>query len=502
MKKYKYVIIPTIIFLGSFLLRLSLISKGPYHSDCLQLALTSEAILIEKKMIYLQASGLPFVSILGAVFVYGVKHFFSYGAIFAVNLMSVVMSSLSVFVFYFFVKNFFDEKTAFCSAILLSINPIFLASSIYGNSHCPAIFFLLSGFLFLLKYLKTKGKFVFFVASLSFGLMAASRLQDAVFFIPAGIFFFGIMKKNESLSVQGMKKIVKELFFFFLLSSLICIFFYIPLFLSQGDGYNIREWVGAFDYSILKGFVFLNPFFLKLNLEFFVSSVTILGFLIALVGFLFLYKKDKNNFYFLILWFFPSFIFFLNLVYTRPRLFLAPLLAFIVAQGYFFSFLANSRRKVRILLFILFFLSIYSSFIGIYPILSHRHEKALLPDFYRWVGKNTEKNALIIERDNSLFLKHYAKRESMSLPNSIFETDAQRLTAASLKIDAALKMKRPVYATGSGILGYNPDFKYGEFMGKNYIMTFIGHHKIEDWHQGALVSRVGLIPLYKINNKE
>jgi hypothetical protein len=127
LKKIHPFLIPFLLFFASFLLRLALISKGPYHMDCLNLAIQVERTLSTQKLQPLFGFGYP-LTVLSGVFFFWLTKFWGHAdPVFAVNLMSVVFGSLCIPTFYAFIKRILDERTAILSSIALSLSPLFLA---------------------------------------------------------------------------------------------------------------------------------------------------------------------------------------------------------------------------------------------------------------------------------------------------------------------------------------------------------------------------------------
>lgn len=120
-----------------------------------------------------------------------------------------------------------------------------------------------------------------------------------------------------------------------------------------------------------------------------------------------------------------------------------------------------------------------------YPILHFRHNYALLPDFFTWVGQKTESNAYIIERDHSLFIRYYAKRTPLAPKIKLYAQGYPILKEFKTKLDALLDQDIPVYITKWGIL-YRPKHKFREFMIRHYAFDYVGSKTVEDWHKGCL----------------
>ncbi len=150
MQKIKPYLLPFLIFLFSFILRLSLISKGPYHIDSLNLVMQSQKTLQTHQLQPLFGFGYPLTVILGSLFIKISEIFTFHNPVLAINFMSIVFSSFCPPLLYIITKNLFNSRTAFFSTTLFSLSPIFLGISIYGKSHSPCLFFLLSAIIYLL----------------------------------------------------------------------------------------------------------------------------------------------------------------------------------------------------------------------------------------------------------------------------------------------------------------------------------------------------------------
>ena len=85
MAKFKFYLIPVLIFLFSLTVRFLLISKGPYHVDCLGLVIQIEESLRHNKLFYAYGLGYPLHVIFGILAVLILKLFFLHDPFFAVN---------------------------------------------------------------------------------------------------------------------------------------------------------------------------------------------------------------------------------------------------------------------------------------------------------------------------------------------------------------------------------------------------------------------------------
>jgi hypothetical protein len=503
MRLWERTIIPGGLFVAALIFRVTLISKGPYHVDCLRLAMTAEAILSQGRILYLQASGLPLTAVLGAFFV---KIFQNWGlgdSVQAVNFMSVFLSSAGVILFYGFLKTWCDEKIAFWGALCLAFHPIFWATSVYGNSHCPSVFFL-GATLWFWAEARREAKTIWYVLTgVSWGLMAATRVQDAVFLAPPFVcVFFMDMSNSWRGSGKDRQRATQNALWMGGMAFSVTLIFYLPMLLNQAGDFGTTAFAHSVEINVLKGMAWHRGYIWQANGRHFLNAFNVAGLGMGLIGAVLLFFRQREKAVFLFLWFVPAFLFFGSLVYTRPRLFIMPNVALVVCQGFFLAHgLAKSplKRSMYLLVF-LGFLGV--SVCRVYPVLHTRHTRALLPSFYEWVQQKTEASALVIERDNGLFVEHYAQRETMSLPNNLYALDRVALLAFKQKIDHFLNQGRPVYITGTGLAGYNPEFQYERFIRDHYRLCFVGHQWMESWHQGALVNRIGLMPLYELRIKD
>ena len=173
-------IIPLLILLFSASLRVLLISKGPYHLDCLTLIVQASKTLDTHRLHGLFGTGYPLTVILASLAELAARFSPSIETVVAVNCISVLFSLLGVLLLYLLARDLLGETTAVLTALMFSVSPIFLGLSVYANSHTICIFFLLLGVLFLVRDLNDCGRNNLWWASLSFGLMGASRVQDLV----------------------------------------------------------------------------------------------------------------------------------------------------------------------------------------------------------------------------------------------------------------------------------------------------------------------------------
>jgi len=507
MKNRTSYIIPLLIFVISFILRISLISKGPYSVDCFQLALNAEKTLHTLQLQMHLILGFPLTVILGSIFIFFVRVFNINDPVIAVNFMSVVFSSSSIFLFYFVLKKLFDEKAALFSCVLFSTSPIFLGISVYGKSHAPCIFFLFLSILLLLKYFQTRKGSFFIFAAISAGFMGASRIIDLVlmFFPLSYLLIFPvdqISHKNKIKNIPLRKKI-KNLISFWAIAFPTVIFFYLPYVLSPSSRQHASSFSQYFRHGFTNNFMGILSSRLGVAIKFLSVNSTLLGLLLSLTGLIILSKKNQKNFFFLVLWISCPLLFYGNLHMTvTSRYFVLLVPALYVAEGFLLSLAYRKNLLLKAISLCLFFFLALSSFHFIYPTLKTRHDRAVLPEFARWISQKTEKNALIICADESSMIKYYANRQTMGRPLDFFNYSKKELHLFKGTIESALNQNIPIYIHTGALYSYDSNAQFSNFLKQKFHLRYVGTCDYEDWHKGAMELQVYPFDLFKITNKK
>lgn len=105
-EKSKDWIILYLLFLLAFIIRLLLISKGPFYVDTVELAKCAENTLKTLNLHYMHWAGYPFTVVTASIFIALMKFMGINDAVLSVNFMSVMLGSLGVAVFYLISKRF------------------------------------------------------------------------------------------------------------------------------------------------------------------------------------------------------------------------------------------------------------------------------------------------------------------------------------------------------------------------------------------------------------
>ncbi|HOY09140.1 MAG TPA: glycosyltransferase family 39 protein [Candidatus Omnitrophota bacterium] len=496
--------IPLLLGGLNLLLRLSVISRGPFNGDCLSLAIQAERTLQLLQPQYVFGTGYPLTVLLGALFLALTQLAGNADPVLAVNLMSVVISSITVPVHYLVVQKLLNRPAAIYSALLLSVFPVFLGISTYGMSHVPSLLFLHFGLLSLLQYKETRA--IRDIASSAFwlGCMGASRIQEfALMTAPVSILLGALASRTGGPrpdTKTACRRFSSDFFFLWLGSGVTALLFHLPLFiLSAQNGYCSqlkRYWAASTTPNFLG---FLSPA-LGDSFQVIFFSMTPFGVIAALLGFLLLIKnKQRLSAAFLGAWFFWPLLFLGNLAMTTPRFILIAIIPLMICAGAFFSHLKSfPNARFRLLTQFAFALIVVTMFVNIHPILRFRHRHALLPDFARFVGRRTEPAAKIICGDEFPFIIYYGRRDMLRRPNDPFFITPADLKDFQARLDGLLQDGVPVYITSSGLLSYDPGQRFSKFMKTHYRLEYQGETLSEDWHQGATRLRIGVEKLYRV----
>jgi hypothetical protein len=457
-------ILPLTLLLFSFFLRILLINKGPYHLDCLTLTVNAQRTLTEHQLHYQFGSGYPLTVLTGSFFI-GLSKILSIDdPVFAVNLMSVWLSSLSVLIFFLFLRNILNEQAAFFGSLALSLHPVFLTLSVYGNSHIISLFFLLLGLYILTKNENPQPSFAF---GICLGLMGAARIQDMILMmLPAAII----------LRQQPAKNLIKC----FLLAILIAIGFHVPFLLSAEHAQYQSQLTTFWHLGLTTNFTGLLSPYLKRSLNIIAFSTTYVGTFIAGYGLLKILKTQRRVGIFLLAWFVVPLLFYGNVMTTVPRFLLISIIPLVIAEGYGFSLLWKTKHLIRTIIVALVFIVMLSLPLvtNILPILQFRHTHELLPDWARFIAKNTEPDAVLIVGDEELFIHTYGHRKTLTkrLDDTVFKKQLSELLDKDI----------PVYITNTGLSVADPGPGLAAYIDKTYRLELRGQQLTEDWHGGEL----------------
>jgi 4-amino-4-deoxy-L-arabinose transferase-like glycosyltransferase len=509
MGKYKYYLIPLFIFIISFLIRLSLISKGPFHSDSLRLLISAEQSLQHHTIIYLHGHGYPLTAVMGAFFA-GLARLLGFSdPQFMLNMMSVLYGALVVFPAYAFLKSFFDKTTALFSVCLLTFSPILLSTSIYANSHNLALFLLLLSLCLFERYRQSPSMKTLLGGALMFGLFGAARVQDwATMILPVSYLYFVFGPCPQNMRVNGWPGKFLRYGIAALISLLTVLTFYLPLFLQKGQAY----FGATFQYNITDSFRYrISPYHMGRSFGYLFSNFQTMGLWASFLGFLYLLTKDRRRCGFMGLWFLVPFLFFGNHAMTAPRWHLLEIVALTILCGYVLARIYSHSARIYRGLAVLLLVSLIALWsVAVFPVLRFRHQHAVIPDFARWVGQSTEQNATVIVGDEGAWIQYYGQRDVLGQIRTInyrLERKEQRETLDRdfdqyknnlLKL---IDQGTPLYITDLGLTSNDPFHLFQRFLEQHFQLEPIGSAPFEVWNRNSLRHRVMTVRLYKVTKK-
>ncbi len=480
----KRIFLLTVIFVLAFSLRFMFISKGAFHIDTLDLAITAQKTLDHHTLYYEHGTGYPLAVICGAFFIFFFKLFGIADPVFCVNFMSVLTGAFSILLLFFLVEKLFDFDRAVFSAILLSFFMPHMAISTFGKSLTLSICMSLASAYYMVVYTRTYIHRYLIYSAVFLGFCAAARLSDIFVFMPV-IFLYFSSGKIDYAKVKGF-------IVFMMISSTAALLYYLPMLLDQGLSQFIDVWhsKGGAQFVGIFSLVF------KHNLQLFWHIFSMNGVLIFMAGFIYMaLKKQYRQLLFLLFWFLPLFIFYAGVSSSGPRYLVIAWIPLLAAQGYFLgSFKKNGRILARTVLFSIIFVNFFLCA----PTLAFRHKYALQEEFALWVSSKTPPDAWIIAIDEGMFLKYYGKRRYFGRP--IFGK-ASQVDAFLKELDSFLLNGEKVYIITSGLGSYDGTGLFKKKLFQDYHLSFIGKKQNEDWHHALLNLDLFQEGLYKIEKK-
>lgn len=495
--KFHPFLLPLGLFIFSFLLRINLISKGPYHLDCLALSINAQQTLETHQLHYQFGTGYPLTILIAAFFIAITQALSGPDPVFAVNFMSVVLSSLSTIVFYLFIKNTITSRAAFMSALFFSLHPIFLSLSVYGNSHVVCVFFLLLS-LYSLTHPFEKLRNPLFC--LFVGLMGAARLQDMILTLPAlGLFW---LSANNKIPLSFQKKAF-SLILCLTGSAFIAASFHLPYLFGKAHANYSSQFKTFWNIGLATNFLgFFSPYLVRAIGIIFLST-TLAGILVAWIGLLKMLKLYTCLALATLTLFLAPLLFYGNTMTSVPRFFLISVIPLCFLMGYGIDQILSFPKKIIkfTATALCIMIVLLPNVTNIFPILSFRHSHALLPDWAQYIKNQTEPDAFIITGDDELFFNHYAKRKTLYRPKALTHLDENEFNDFKKNLSTHLSNKIPVYITSMGLSTYNPDRIFSDYILKNFELEYRTTKVIEDWHAGELLLDKVEESLYRVYPK-
>ena len=492
-------LITGMLLIVSLSLRYMVIGKGFYHTDNLFLSIQAAKILATGQMHYLHLVGYPLTGLLGALFLKIGQLLGVTNPALSINSLSAVFSSLSIVLYYLVVKRIADRTVALCSAGLVMVHPLFWAASVFGNSHMPSLFFFFASLYLLLKYIDhDRYVFLWFSAS-SAGLMLAARPQNTIL-----LFLLSYVILARTLPGPGTPKSrsrIQDVTVFFLILSLIFVFFYLPMLHTHQRIVIDDGTLGTLSEEVFTDWA---AFALPISLKHTLFTFTPWGIGLILLGLTFVLIKSRALFGLILVWALPSWLLFGGLVTYVPRYSLSSVFALTIAIAFFLSFLIKKNRYLAVMGGIVYALLIMLWVTSIYNVLLFRHQNDRMQDFGLWVKEHTAPQAVIYCQDESIIIRHYAGREVKKPPfvkyagRAYQRADLERLSGVINDLKGMLKAGTPVYITHSALTAYDPENRFLKTLQNSFRLESLGGTVLEEWHQGITRLLLYREELYRI----
>ena len=443
---------------------------------------------------YLHSHGFPFSAMIAAASVWLARMSSGSDAVTAVNGMSVLVSSLTVPLFYIITKKITDPTTAVISSLLFSVSPIFLSLSVFGNTHVLSLFFCMLSLLIVLRVKTYSRPGGLLAAGIALGLWGAVRLQDFITLLPVVLMLLRLPGPPRKTGQEKSWAFQSGAVF---TSALILIgLFYLPLG-SRTSGAELRSF---WNFEITSRLAILSIKYLLLSLIYLTDNFLLLGMILIALGHVIIYRKTKFLFGVLVCWYAVPLFVFSRLDIVMPRFFLCALPALYIMAGAVLASLYQQRKGYfKTMTVLITILLAWLCFYRIYPVLDYRHRYALLPDYVRWLNNHTAPGAMMIPGDEENFLRYYNGPAPLRLPLKIREPySAADLDLFKKQIDQTLAAGHEVYINYITMNAHNPKHQFTDFLHKHYSLSCIGEKLYEDWHRGAMYQFIYPVAVYRI----
>jgi len=460
------------IFATALCLRLAFISKGPFHSDTLSLALSAQETLATGRFHYTHGDGHPFAVILAAFFLTVVRLAGGADIVFAVNLMSVVCGALSVVLLFLAAEKMFGFKAAAAAGILGIFFPPHVALSTHGSSMTPAMCLALASLYFLLRYTQETRRRDLVAAAFFLGLCGATRLAEIVLVAPWGFFLLtAALPRRDRWRGLGLSAAVT-------LGTVLLL--YIQLFIQAG--------LAPFHYALTNPYqaVFLGFFSEVLPRSFLwlVSGFGPYGCVVIVGGIaVLLLAREWRHLVFLILWFAVLQFLYGNLTCLAMRYLVAGWLPLVIIEGYALG-RAFSTRRPLIAAAAWIAVAVLCARLSVFvPTLMFRHERSLQIEFAQWVARRTDPEGVVIAVDEGQIISHYANRCAIRQPLDADPVSIKAFFDGTL--EPLLEKGVPVYIVSSALV-YDNKGAFAQALDERYDFRDLGVRVNEDWHHVLL----------------
>lgn len=468
------------LFVVTFIFRYCYMNAGLFHFDEV-----STAIAVEDSIKHLrlagEVSGRYGTVLLNVFFFLPYQFIGGTSAEPTLLLISALAGALFIPVFFLFALEITENRlTSLASTLFLACNFLFLTASTTGKEQTPQLLFIMLSLFLLARGIRQDRTPIKLIGALAYSISLTIH-EGGIPLLPIMLAFIVSLNINRG---KNWPRIAKDVFLFLAITA-------IPFLIYLGDiirsnlashGENAASFIGLFSP------VFHNA----------VSDIVILSgplLFLAAAGLLLLAKRI-HLFIPVIMWL--GLFFYFGNIYTytaRYLMYLLPPLALIagMATDYFLGRLVI-RANTRLLLAGLAVVIVggYGLFKA-WPLISFRHNYCGPKEAALFVRDHTEPDAIVLAADESIHIRYYARRATLSHPvdelNGIkdFVTKVGRLVQAGKK----------VYVTTSAY-NYDRDGYFQILMADRFALVQIGEVIDEDFHRPELVFQKYRSRLYRV----
>ncbi len=478
------VLVWTLLFAAAFCLRLAFISKGAFHSDALDLAMSSEKTLQTFRLQYEHGTGYPLTVLFGALFIAVFRLFGAQDAVFCVNVMSAFFGAAGVVLLYLLAERLFDARRAASAALLMIFFSSHLAISTFGKSLTISICFVLASAWFCLRYSRDARRPDLFFAAVFLGFCAASRLSDAVAAVPL-VFLLCVRR-------APWRDRARDIVVFGVLSMATTALYYVPMLMENG----VAPFVSVITHKNEAAFLgFFSPV-LRYSFRLLQEAFKPEGIVVILAGAgLMLIHRRVTALVFLAIWFLTFQFFYGNISSSGTRYLVIGWLPLVLAQGYFFG---GWKGKASLAADVLLVLVVAAGVLRVYPVLEFRHQHDMQGDYARWVASLTGPEDAVIAIDEAPFIWYYAKRDTISWQAECDDASVDAFFRE--KVDGTLRKRHRVFLMGTSF-SYDHCGKIKKRLDRDYTLVPIGRKLNEDWHHALLNQTIMNERLWEVRTK-
>ncbi|MEK6984412.1 MAG: glycosyltransferase family 39 protein [Nanoarchaeota archaeon] len=476
-----------LIFSG--ILRFGFLNKGLYHHDSFQIAVAAEKTVDELNL-YGIGGGREGVVLINSLFFFLFKTFLGHkSAEFSVNFTSALFGTLAVGVLYFISKILTNSKfVGFTSSMLYSSTPIFLSVSTFAKEHTLDVFTALLSVLFLTIGLKKNSYYLISLSGLFLSFLIFIRFPSILIIFSSILLIYNFSKISKDSADNKLKAI---LFFIIPFIIVIALYFFLESSTLLNEAKSNFNSVSQNKVASLK----LNFIY---SIDGIIFSLTLLGFLFSIAGFILLFRENRAMFYFALLFFAPLSVFYLMSKTVAHRFFVLPLVPLAISLSYTLDYIKKKDFYLSIAVFILL---VSAFFVRIHPIIKTRHEFSAFKDLANIVNANTNPydSVIILYGDDTPALNYYSKTPTKSCD---YEPDAKLLNNFVRNTQGLLDRNLKVFISGAcfGLGSYEERMLFLEFMNNNFRGSMVAEYISDDYHRGSIkptIKKISIVRLYK-----